>query len=132
MRCCAKSTRLSTEPPHNEVNIVAAAIELKGVSRSYGRLKALDNVSLAVPGGKIFGLLGPNGAGKTTTMRICSTLLKPDSGEVLFDGVSCSDAGASVGRAMALMPQGSALLVPGWLHRKQSAGGWLHGVFDVF
>ncbi len=85
------------------------AIELDHVSKNYGSVRALDELSLAVPTGMVFGLLGPNGAGKTTTMRICSTLLKPDSGRVLFDGIPGEKAAASAGRSLALMPQGKAL-----------------------
>jgi len=59
-------------------------LEVKGVSKAFVNHKALDNVSLSVPKGKIFGLLGPNGAGKTTLIRIINHITMPDSGEVLF------------------------------------------------
>ncbi|WP_027124530.1 ABC transporter ATP-binding protein [Gelidibacter mesophilus] len=58
------------------------------VSKSYGNFKALNEVSIAVPKGSIFGLLGPNGAGKTTLIRIINQITMPDSGEVLLDGSS--------------------------------------------
>jgi len=63
-----------------------AIIEIKGVSKNFGAKKALDNVSLAIPEGKIFGLLGPNGAGKTTLIRIINRITIPNDGEVLFQG----------------------------------------------
>jgi ABC-2 type transport system ATP-binding protein len=56
------------------------------VSKSFGSFKALNNVSIEVPKGSVFGLLGPNGAGKTTLIRIINQIIMPDSGTVLLDG----------------------------------------------
>ena len=56
------------------------------VSKSFGSFKALNNVSLEVPKGSVFGLLGPNGAGKTTLIRIINQITMPDSGSILLDG----------------------------------------------
>ena len=61
-------------------------LEVKHVSKSFGTYKALDQVSLSVPKGSIFGLLGPNGAGKTTLIRIVNQITMPDSGTVYLDG----------------------------------------------
>ena len=61
-------------------------IQCKNVSKSFGEKVALDNVSVDIPKGKIFGLLGPNGAGKTTLIRIINRITIPNGGEVLFDG----------------------------------------------
>ena len=61
-------------------------IECKNVSKSFGEKVALDNVSLEIPKGKIFGLLGPNGAGKTTLIRIINRITIPSGGSILFDG----------------------------------------------
>jgi len=58
----------------------------ENVSKSFGGFKALDQVSLSIPKGSIFGLLGPNGAGKTTLLRIINQITIPDQGRVLFDG----------------------------------------------
>ncbi len=63
-----------------------ALIECKDICKSFGEKVALDNVSLEIPEGKIFGLLGPNGAGKTTMIRIINRITIPNSGEVIFDG----------------------------------------------
>ncbi len=61
-------------------------IECKNVCKSFGDKVALDNVSVDIPKGKIFGLLGPNGAGKTTLIRIINRITIPNSGTVSFDG----------------------------------------------
>lgn len=63
-------------------------IELNGVSKTYGgRVKALDNISLKIDSGCIYGFLGPNGAGKTTTIKLITGIIKPDSGHIAVDGV---------------------------------------------
>ena len=61
-------------------------LKVDGVSKSFVGHKALDDVSLVVPRGTVYGLLGPNGAGKTTLIRIINRITAPDSGRVLFDG----------------------------------------------
>lgn len=61
-------------------------LKVSHLSKSYGDLKAVDDLSFEVKDGEIFGLLGVNGAGKTTTFRMIVGLLKPDQGEVLLDG----------------------------------------------
>ncbi len=61
-------------------------LEIKNLTKRYGKFTALENLNLKMKEGEIFGFVGPNGAGKTTTMRIVAGLLKADSGEVLIDG----------------------------------------------
>ena len=63
------------------------ALVTNSVSKNFGDFKALNNVSISVPKGSIFGLLGPNGAGKTTLIRIINQITIPDAGSVLLDGV---------------------------------------------
>jgi ABC-2 type transport system ATP-binding protein len=67
---------------------MSALLEVKGLTRYYGSLRAVDDVSFSVEEGTILGFIGPNGAGKSTTMRIIATLDVPSSGEVLLDGTS--------------------------------------------
>jgi ABC-2 type transport system ATP-binding protein len=62
------------------------AIEIDSLSKEFGKVKAIDNISLQVNPGEIFGFLGPNGAGKSTTMMILTTLLKPTSGKAFVAG----------------------------------------------
>ncbi|MCL2028452.1 MAG: ABC transporter ATP-binding protein [Bacteroidales bacterium] len=61
-------------------------LEAKNIHKSYANHKALDDVSISVPRGCVFGLLGPNGAGKTTLIRNINQIIAPDSGEIWFDG----------------------------------------------
>lgn len=61
-------------------------LKIEGVSKSYTGHKALDNVSLEVPRGSIYGLLGPNGAGKTTLIRAINRIIMPESGHIYLDG----------------------------------------------
>ena len=68
-------------------------IEVQHVSKHYRAHTALDDVSLTIERGRVFGLLGPNGAGKTTLIRMINNIIKPDSGMIMFDGkpLSASD-----------------------------------------
>ena len=61
-------------------------LELVGLTRRYGDVVALDDLSISIPAGEVFGLLGPNGAGKTTAMRTVLGISTPDAGRVLLDG----------------------------------------------
>jgi ABC-2 type transport system ATP-binding protein len=70
---------------------MAAAITIQNLSKSYGTVPAVKDVSFQVERGEIFGLLGPNGAGKTTTIRCLCTLAKPDSGSIELGGISVID-----------------------------------------
>jgi ABC-2 type transport system ATP-binding protein len=62
-------------------------IEIRNLRKEYGDTVAIDNLSLTVPSGEVFGLIGPNGAGKTTLIRILATLLEPTFGVVTLDGI---------------------------------------------
>ena len=60
---------------------------LRGVSKSFGSFQAIKDLSMEVREGALFGFLGPNGAGKTTTMRIILDLIRPDSGQITWNGI---------------------------------------------
>jgi len=85
---------------------VSAALELKGVVKCYGKLRALDGLDLAVPCGSIFGLIGSNGAGKTTAMAVATGLLQPGGGEINLLGAGAFCAEKHAGR-VAVLPQDS-------------------------
>ena len=61
-------------------------LEMKNVTKTFGEFKALDDLSLHVPKGTVYGLVGPNGAGKTTVIRHLTGIYQPDSGAALLDG----------------------------------------------
>jgi ABC-2 type transport system ATP-binding protein len=84
-------------------------LEVKGVSKSYGPLVAVSDVSFRVDNGETVGLLGPNGAGKTTTVSIIAGLLSADSGEVLIEGKQVKSDTDPVKLKIGLVPQDMAL-----------------------
>jgi len=85
------------------------AVVVDGVARRFGKVTALDGVSFAVPRGSVLGLLGPNGAGKTTAVRILTTLLRPDSGMALVDGLDVVQAPQQVRLRIGLAGQYAAV-----------------------
>ena len=80
------------------------AIEVDNISKSYGKVKALDGVSFSVDKGEIFGLIGPDGAGKTSMYRILCTLLLPDSGTATVDGFDTVTQMNDIRRRVGYMP----------------------------
>jgi ABC-2 type transport system ATP-binding protein len=82
------------------------AIRIKGLTFNYGRLKAIDNLSLEIPRGVSYGLLGPNGSGKTTLIRILVGIILPRAGEISMLGQRQS---ADLSQQIGYMPQLPAL-----------------------
>ena len=62
-------------------------LEMKNVTKTFGKLKALDDLSMTVPQGSVYGLVGPNGAGKSTAIRLMTGVYRPDSGSVTLEGM---------------------------------------------
>jgi ABC-2 type transport system ATP-binding protein len=85
------------------------AIEATGLEKSYGAVRVLGGVDLAVAPGSVYALLGPNGAGKTTTVRILATLLRPDAGTARVAGHDVVTERAHVRRAISLTGQDVAV-----------------------
>ncbi len=86
-----------------------AAISARGISRSFGEVRALANVDLDVARGTVLGLLGPNGAGKTTLVRILTTLLRPDSGTAQVAGLRIPGQEAKLRERIGLAGQFAAV-----------------------
>jgi daunorubicin resistance ABC transporter ATP-binding subunit len=86
-----------------------AAIVLRHLRKSYGQVRALDGLSLAVPAGSITGLLGPNGSGKTTTIGILSTTVRPGGGQALVCGLDVTVSPAAVRRLIGFAGQFAAV-----------------------
>jgi len=84
-------------------------IQVRSVSKSFGNIEALCDVSFNINKGEIFGILGPNGAGKSTIVNILNTLVRPDEGDVIIDGVNIKDDGETIKLIMGVVPQEIAL-----------------------
>ncbi len=84
-------------------------IQVQGLSKSFGRVKAVQNVSFSASNGQITGLLGPNGAGKSTTLRMLYTLLKPDQGTAHIDGFDISTSPLDVQARIGVLSDAQGL-----------------------
>jgi ABC-2 type transport system ATP-binding protein len=80
-------------------------ISVEGLTRTFGKIIAVDHISLEVNEGEVFGFLGPNGAGKTTTVRMLCSLLKPDEGRATVGGHDIVKEGSEVRRSVGLLPE---------------------------
>ncbi|HEX5040714.1 MAG TPA: ATP-binding cassette domain-containing protein [Candidatus Limnocylindria bacterium] len=89
--------------------MIAPAIRVSGLRKSYGDLLVLDGIDLEIATGTVFALLGPNGAGKTTAVNILTTLLTPDAGEVEVGGCDLRSDPAGVRSAIGVTGQFSAV-----------------------
>ena len=89
-------------------------LECNQLSKSYGKVPALDGVSFAIEPGRIVGLLGPNGSGKTTLIKLANGLLTPSSGEILIDGRT---PGRETHAMVSYLPERTA--IPTWMSAGQ-------------
>ena len=87
----------------------ASVVELKDVVKRYGEILAVDNVSLTMKTGEVFGLLGPNGSGKSTTMKMLLGLVQPDSGSVNVLGLDVLKDPVAVKRLVGYVPESPRL-----------------------
>ncbi len=84
-------------------------IQVRNLRKTFGSVVAVDDVSFEAPDGKITGLLGPNGAGKTTTLRVIYSLLQPDQGAALVDGLDTREHSVDVRRVIGALPDNQGL-----------------------
>lgn len=84
-------------------------IVVNDIYKSFGAVRAVRGVSFAAPDGKITGLLGPNGAGKSTTLRVLYTVMKPDRGSAMIDGVDVVADSLAARRRIGALPHGAGL-----------------------
>ena len=79
-------------------------IAINSISKSYGKLKALNNISLDIEQGELFGLIGPDGAGKTTLIRLITSLLLPDEGSISVFGMDSVKEFRKIRNIVGYMP----------------------------
>lgn len=80
-------------------------IKIESLSKSFGKIKALDNLNLDIKKGELLGIIGPNGAGKTTAIRIICCILKPDHGDVLVNGMSIHQEPIQIKSMIGYLPE---------------------------
>ncbi len=103
-----------------------SAIEIQDLTKTFGTKIAVDQLSLAVPQGSVFGFLGPNGAGKTTTLRILTGLARPSAGQALIFGVDISKNLQEISRRIGYLPENPAFY--GWMRARE----YLNFCADLF
>jgi sodium transport system ATP-binding protein len=103
-------------------------IQVEGLSKSFGKVKAVQNVSFSASNGQITGLLGPNGAGKSTTLRMLYTLLKPDSGTAQIDGFEVTKAPLEVQAHIGVLSDAQGLYPRLTTRENIRYFGHLHGL----
>jgi ABC-2 type transport system ATP-binding protein len=99
------STPMPAAQAPAEASTTAPVIEVEGLSKRYGDVRAVDDVSFTIRRGEVVGLLGPNGAGKTTTMKVLTCYMPPTSGRVRLDGLDVVDAPLEVRRRIGYLPE---------------------------
>ncbi|WP_018972570.1 ATP-binding cassette domain-containing protein [Rudaea cellulosilytica] len=110
-------------------------IEVKDLHKTFGsgtkKVVAVDGVSFTARDGEITGLLGPNGAGKTTTLRCLYTLMQPNSGQVLVDGIDAAADPLAVRRSLGVLPDARGLYKRLTARENIAYFGQLHGLDDA-
>jgi sodium transport system ATP-binding protein len=106
-------------------------IEVRDLHKAFGTVKAVDGVSFKAADGQITGLLGPNGAGKTTSLRMLYTLMKPDRGQVLVDGIDATIDPTGVRRRLGVLPDSRGLYKRLSSRENIRYFGRLHGMDDA-
>jgi len=103
-------------------------IEVRNLSKSFGKVKAVRDVSFDMRDGEITGLLGPNGAGKTTTLRMLYSLLPPDTGTIRIDGLDPVTDALEIKRTLGVVPDGRGLYKRLTARENIAYYGELHGM----
>ena len=106
-------------------------IQVQGLSKSFGKVRAVQNVSFSASDGQITGLLGPNGAGKSTTLRMLYTLLKPDSGTARVDGYDVTESPLDVQARIGVLSDAQGLYPRLTTRENIRYFGQLHGLNRV-
>lgn len=105
-------------------------IEAQKLHKRFGKIVAVEDVSFKAADGQVTGLLGPNGAGKTTSLRMLYTLIRPDSGQALVDGVSATEKPLEVRRRIGVLPDARGIYSRLTPREHMAYAGALHGMSD--
>ena len=106
-------------------------IRVQGLTRSFGAVRAIDGVGFDAPDGHITGLLGPNGAGKSTTLRVLYTVLRPDSGSAVIDGIDVAADPLGARRRLGVLPHAAGVYPQLTARENVAYFGRLHGIERV-
>jgi len=106
-------------------------IEVTNLKKSFGEVKAVNDVSFVARDGEITGLLGPNGAGKTTTLRMLYSLLPPDDGQIRIDGLDPTRDAMEIKRTLGVVPDGRGLYTRLTARENIAYYGELHGMDKI-
>ncbi|WP_017731858.1 gliding motility-associated ABC transporter ATP-binding subunit GldA [Nafulsella turpanensis] len=104
------------------------SLEIIGLSKHYGKQKAVDNISFSVKEGEILGFLGPNGAGKSTTMKIATCFIPPTAGTVKVNGLDVQQNPLAVRKTIGYLPEHNPLYLEMYVHEYLRFIGSLHGL----
>jgi ABC-2 type transport system ATP-binding protein len=103
-----------------------ATIEVKNISKYYGKQKALDKLMLNIDKGEVVGLLGPNGAGKSTLMKILTSFLPPSSGTAFINGIDVLEDSLEIRKQMGYLPENNPLYADMYVKE------YLHYVYQIY
>jgi len=106
-------------------------IEVRDLHKAFGKVIAVDGVTFSARDGEITGLLGPNGAGKTTTLRCLYTLMRPDRGQVIVDGIDAATDALGVRRRIGVLPDARGLYKRMSARENIAYFGRLHGLDEA-
>jgi ABC-2 type transport system ATP-binding protein len=107
------------------------AISIENLTKRYGDFTAVDDLSLSVPTGRLFGFLGPNGAGKSTTIGCLTGLIDPTSGSIRLLNESFTSDAVALKRRIGVMPEGLALFDHLYAHEFLAFNGRMYGLDEV-
>jgi len=120
-----------SETPRTATDGVTTAVRADDVTKSYGRITAVDGVTFAVESGATVGLFGPNGAGKTTLLRLLAGLARPTSGSITLDGTALAPDDHTVYRNVGVVTHASMLYDDLTARENLRFHAALHGLDDV-
>ncbi len=104
------------------------SIEVKNITKLYGKQKALDDVSFSIEAGEVVGLLGPNGAGKSTMMKIITCFIPPSSGEVSVNGFDIYEQSLEVRKRVGYLPENNPLYVDMYIKEYLEYTAGIYGI----